>query len=129
MSNIPSQLGVEVYPLNPVFSDERGDIFDIVEEPVGHTGMVTCVAGSVRGNHYHRASIQYNFVLEGNLELIVSNKEKTITEEYILKPGCFVRIPVGVVHTYKALTNAKMLDLTTVSRIGDGYEQDTVRVV
>ena len=55
--------------LKPVFSDKRGDIFDIVEGKVGHVGLVTFKTGVIRGNHYHKKSTQYSYVLDGTIEL------------------------------------------------------------
>lgn len=114
--------------LKPVFTDKRGDIFDLVEENVGHTGMVTFTRGAVRARHYHLRSTQYSYVIEGTLKLAVSDIDGKHKKEYLLKPGTLSTIPPMVVHTYTALSKARMLDLTTLSRKARGYEKDTRRV-
>ena len=116
------------YKLKPVFRDHRGDIFDIVEDNVGHVGMVTFKKGVTRGNHYHKHSTQYSYVLDGKIKLIVSDLQKKRKKEYILDPGTLTCIPPKTIHTYKAITTARMLDVTSVSRSKDGYERDTHRV-
>jgi len=114
--------------VSPVFTDTRGSIFDFVEEKVGHIGMVTFNKGVTRGNHYHKKSVQYSYVLEGKIKLIVSDVNGKNRKEIMLTEGMLTTIPVGIVHTYTALTKAKMLDITTLSRNDNGYEKDTVRM-
>lgn len=119
---------VKNHIVKPVFTDARGKILDILEEPVNHIGMVTFRKDSVRGNHYHKKSIQYSYVLSGQIKLIVSNPRGKYKKEFILKPGALTVIPPQIVHTYKALTKAEMLDMTTLSRKNKGYQKDTIRV-
>lgn len=116
------------YKLNPVFKDERGEIFDIVEDYVGHVGMVTFEKGVTRGKHWHKHSTQYSYVLEGKIKLIVSGLQKKWKKVLMLGPGSLTCIPPKIIHTYIAITPAKMLDVTTISRVKDGYEKDTYRV-
>lgn len=114
--------------IKPVFSDKRGHIFDILEDKVGHIGMVTFTKGAVRGNHYHKKSVQYSYVLDGKVELTVSAVDDSKKKKYILTKDTLTVIPPHTVHTYKGLTKASMLDMTTLSRTDDGYEKDTVRI-
>lgn len=123
-----NNLGVRVYSAKPVFADKRGKIFDFVEDPVSHVGMVTFAPGAERGHHYHKKSIQYTYVISGKLMLTVSDTAGKHMRRYALKTGSVSIIPRSVVHTYRALTPAVMLDLTTGNRKRDGYEKDTFRV-
>lgn len=120
--------GVKNTILAPVFSDARGDIFDIAEGTVGHVGMVTFVKGAIRGKHYHKESTQYSYVISGTLKFTVSDIDGGNAREYLLEKGALSTIPPRVIHTYEALSDAVMLDLTTLARTNDGYEKDTVRV-
>jgi quercetin dioxygenase-like cupin family protein len=114
--------------VKPVFTDARGDVFDILEDKIGHIGIVTFRKGAVRGNHYHKKSIQYSYVLDGKVELTVSHVDGSKKRKYILTAGTLTTIPPHIAHTYRGLTKASMLDMTTLSRTGNGYENDTVRV-
>jgi len=114
--------------IQPSFSDSRGDIYDIVEEPVSHVGMVTFTKGAVRGNHYHLKSVQYSYILDGEIEITTSAIDGSDKQVQVLKKGMHSVIPPNTIHTYKALTDASMLDMTTLNRKDDGYEKDTVRV-
>ncbi|MDO8495015.1 MAG: cupin domain-containing protein [bacterium] len=120
---------VKVYNVDPVFSDQRGHIFDILEENVGHVGMVTFAKkGLARGKHYHKKSTQYTYILNGKVKLITSDVKGNNKNEFVLEKGAFAEIPPNVVHTYVSLSKAEMLDMTTVNRKKQGYEKDTIRV-
>jgi len=122
---------ISIKHLEPVFEDERGKIFDILDdEVILHVGLITAKIGAVRGNHYHNRAKQYNYILEGKFELRIRdiNESEKNEKRYILEKGDFVRIPNGLVHTLIALKDSKFLDLNTESRSGSGYEEDTIRV-
>ena len=56
------------------FKDKRGKIIDIfVSTPKEHCTMVTFNKGAIRGNHFHKKTTQYTFVIEGKL-LLISQK-------------------------------------------------------
>lgn len=112
----------------PIFTDKRGSIFDFVEDKVGHIGMVTFNKGAERGNHYHKKSVQYSYILEGKLILTTSDIKGNGKKETLLMPGMLSTIPPKTVHTYKAITKARMIDITTMSRTDNGYEKDTIRI-
>ena len=121
--------GVTIENRVPVFEDERGKIFDLFENQVHHVGLITFSAGAVRAKHYHKQSIQYSYVLEGVVELIVCPKDEPSKRETFEMPeGTAVSIQPGIVHAYRAKTSAAILDLTTLSRADNGYEDDVVRV-
>jgi quercetin dioxygenase-like cupin family protein len=121
-------LGVSVYKAKPVFADKRGQIFDFIEELVSHVGMISFKKGAVRGNHYHKKSVQYTYVISGKIAITLSDIHGKNVQHYTVRPGSVTVIPARIVHTYEALTNAVILDLTTKTRKLDGYEKDTVRM-
>ncbi len=114
--------------ITPVFTDTRGSIFDVLEEKVGHIGIITFNKGVTRANHYHKKSIQYSYVLEGKLKLTVSGVDGSNRKVVTLTPGMMTTIPAKTIHTYTALMKSKIIDITTLSRNDNGYEKDTVRV-
>ena len=51
-------------------SDNRGEIMDIfTHEPKDHCAIVTFTKNAIRGNHFHKESIQSAYVLEGNFKI------------------------------------------------------------
>lgn len=119
---------VDVYQIEPAFTDDRGGIYDLIEEEVGHTGLITSTKGAVRANHYHKQSTQYTYLISGKMELKTQPVDKS--EEVridIMEPGCMAVIPPNVIHAVTALEDSVFIDSTTLSRSGSGYEDDTVR--
>jgi dTDP-4-dehydrorhamnose 3,5-epimerase len=121
---------VTVKKIAPVFEDERGAIYDLLEVPVRHSGLITFVKGAKRGSHYHKKSTQYTYIIQGRIEVRIKDTKSpdAKVESYLIEKGDLMEIPPLVIHTYQALENSVMLDFTTESRLEDGYETDTIRV-
>lgn len=121
---------VKIHRLKPVFKDTRGLIYDVIESPVEHIGMITFTKGAIRGNHYHKKSTQYTLVLKGKIELITceARRQKGMQRRTIMRAGDLAIIPPRIIHTYHALTPASIIDCATRSRRAHGYEEDTIRV-
>ena len=59
------------------FKDKRGKIVDIfIKSPKDHCTLVTFNKNAIRGNHFHKKSIQYSFIISGKLILISSKVTK-----------------------------------------------------
>ncbi len=114
--------------------DKRGFILDIfVDKPKDHCTLVTFNKGSIRGNHFHKSSTQYSFILDGKLTMITSKvdkngklfgkKFKKIVRKYdLIKHKPFIS------HAFKAITKSKMLAFADGLRGGKNYEKDTFRL-
>ena len=59
------------------FSDKRGEITDLIQKDnINAVTHITIKKGAIRGNHYHKKTIQWNYVLSGKLKLITKFKGK-----------------------------------------------------
>jgi len=111
-----------------VFEDARGQIVDILEnEPIEYVTIISSKKGMVRGNHYHKESVQYTYVLKGSLK-IVSQMPGQEVETTIIKPGDLVFTPPLERHTLVAQEDSEFLVLTRGPRGGKNYERDTYRL-
>jgi len=119
---------MDVRKIPVAFSDERGVIIDILTKaPVEYATLITSRKGAVRGNHYHKDTIQYLYVLEGRLRVVVQmSGEKP--EEAILERGDLVVNAPHERHAFEAITDASFLVLTRGPRGGENFEQDTFRL-
>jgi len=121
-------IGVTIKKREPVHADERGIITDILNENLGHVGIITCKKGSTRANHYHKKSIQYSYILSGKFEVLVADsKDIKKIERTILNAGEIMTIQPEIVHTFNAIEDSVMLDMISQSRAGTGYEDDVVK--
>tara|TARA_Y100000590_G_C15567808_1_gene957348 strand:+ start:392 stop:763 length:372 start_codon:yes stop_codon:yes gene_type:complete len=107
--------------------DNRGEIIDILEnEKINSITLITLKKGAIRGNHYHKKTYQWNYIISGKMKLITKygNKKKTI----ILKPGELALTKPLHSHTLIGVTYCKCLVFTKGPRAGKNYEIDTYRL-
>jgi dTDP-4-dehydrorhamnose 3,5-epimerase len=111
------------------FEDDRGIIRDIM----GHTSVdamtyITFTKGAIRGNHYHKKTMQYDYIISGQLLCRTREDESKKIEEVIVEAGDFITHPFPSQHAYKALEDSVMISSTNGPRQGDEYENDTFRL-
>lgn len=110
------------------FEDERGEIKDIVERvDIDCVTVITSKKGAVRGNHYHKESIQYTYVLSGKLRLFTQMPGGGV-EETVIERGDLAYTPPLERHAFIALEDSALLVLTKGPRGGKNYEDDIYRL-
>ena len=110
------------------FEDERGRIIDILEkEAIEYVTLISSKKGAVRGNHYHKKSLQYTFVLKGAIKLLTQMPGGKIRAT-IINPGDLVFTPPLEKHALIALDDSEFLVFTRGPRGGKNYETDTYRL-
>ncbi|HNR86836.1 MAG TPA: cupin domain-containing protein [Spirochaetota bacterium] len=115
-------------PLTVSFADNRGTIIDMIENETIHAvTLITFTPGAVRANHYHRETIQWNYVLSGRIRL-VSQFPGEAPEETVMGPGDFVATMPNESHALQGLEESQLLVLTKGPRGGKEYESDTFRL-
>lgn len=111
------------------FQDERGSIRDIfVNDPKDHCTIIFSREGAVRGNHYHRRTTQYTYIVSGEM-LMVSQKfgEKRV-HKHLLNPGDMMVHQPEEIHAMLAQKDTVFLAFASGIRGGRDYERDTFRV-
>jgi quercetin dioxygenase-like cupin family protein len=119
---------MELIPLKPAFSDTRGSITDLISDnEINAVTLITFAKGAVRANHYHERTIQWNYVISGEILLVTQmpGMEKT---ECVLRPGDFAVTREHERHALKGLADSEVLILTKGPRAGSQYEDDTFRL-
>src|SRR5580704_11217206 len=115
---------MKVEKIRPTFSDERGDIIDVLRDSVvEYATVITSKKHAVRANHYHKETFQYVYLLSGRMR-VVAQMPGEAPSEVILGPGdLIVNVPLER-HAFEALEDSTMLVLTRGPRGGDDYEKD-----
>ena len=110
------------------FKDSRGLIIDLLEKKnINAITFITQKKGKIRGNHFHKKTIQWNYLIKGKLELLTrKNKQKIIRT--LMKEGDLVETSINEAHAVKALKNSEFLVFTQGPRGGKEYENDTFRL-
>lgn len=117
---------VEKKPIN--FEDARGWIRDVlIGIDVDAITILSCTKDSVRGNHFHKESLQYTYVVSGKL-LYASQKDDGPIEKVEVVEGDLTFNPAGEKHAFRALENSVILSLNKGPRKGKDYEKDTYRL-
>jgi len=107
--------------------DERGLIIDLLErKKINAITFITQKKGKVRGNHFHKKTIQWNYLIKGKIELAAKKKNESLKKIILLK-GDLVETEKNEKHAIKALKDSEFLVFTQGPRGGKNYEKDTFR--
>lgn len=119
---------MELIKLNPAFSDQRGSITDLIsDDEINAITLITFTPNAVRANHYHEHTIQWNYVVRGEILLVTQFPGGEINEQ-ILKAGDFAVTRENERHALKGISESEVLIITKGPRAGDQYENDTYRL-
>ena len=81
----------------------------------------------IRGNHFHKKTIQYTYVVSGKIKY--SSKIKNRLKNVILSKGDVIKSSINEIHAYKATSPVcVMIIFSQGLRGGKDYEKDTFRV-
>ena len=119
---------MQVERKKPAFKDARGVITDILDNVrVECVTLLSAKKGSVRGNHYHKKTTQYLYVLSGRFRAYEQLAGKLL-EKRLLKTGDLLITPPRVRHALVALEDGTLVVCAHGPRIGKEYESDTYRL-
>lgn len=107
------------------YEDERG----VIQDLLGAVDAVTEIktkAGAVRGNHIHKLTNQWTYVVSGRLRVAWTMDDGVHTATY--GPGALIRESAGIPHAWKAMEDTIVLVFTRGPRSGEAYESDTTRL-
>ncbi len=111
------------------FEDTRGTITDIfVKDPQDHATIIFSKKGAVRGNHYHKETVQSDYVISGKLKVLTQQVGETEVRETEVGPGDYISHEVNEAHTYVALEDTLFVTFNSGPRGGENYEKDTFRL-
>ena len=118
-----AKLNVEI-----AHQDERGEIIDLLEnEIINAVTLVTFRAGAIRGNHYHKETRQWNYLISGSIKFVSQVSNEPVVES-LMKPGDFMVTDPNVRHALVALEDSELMVFTKGPRGGKEYESDTYRL-
>jgi dTDP-4-dehydrorhamnose 3,5-epimerase-like enzyme len=107
-------------------SDDRGTIEDLLEGPIDSVTEIFTRQGAVRGNHYHKETTQWTYVVSGCLR--ICRCDGGVIVEVIVGADEMVKDDPGISHAWKAIEDTVCLVFTRGPRSGEGYEDDTYRL-
>lgn len=119
----------------PSFIDNRGEILDIfVNSPKDHCTLITTKKGAIRGNHFHKESTQFTFIVAGKFKLYRAKVDENgdILGEIqcdTIETNDLITHPAYEAHTLVAISDTTtILAFACGKRGGSYYENDTFRL-
>ena len=110
------------------FKDTRGIIVDLLEKKkINAITYITQNKGKVRGNHFHKKTTQWNYLITGRIKIVTKKKNKSV-KQMILSKGDLVVTSSNESHAIKAIKYSEYLVFTQGPRGGEEYENDTFRL-
>lgn len=110
------------------FKDDRGEIIDLIEnECINAITVITFKKGAVRGNHFHRKTTQWNYLIFGKIKLVSQKPNEDIVET-IMECGDLTVTGPNERHALVGLEDSKVIVFTKGPRGGKEYESDTYRL-
>jgi len=110
------------------FTDERGEIIDLIEhENINAVTLLTIKKGAVRGNHYHKNTTQWNYIISGVMKLVTQMPNES-TIETLMYPGDLIATVPDEKHALVGEIDVVCLVCTKGPRGGSDYESDTFRL-
>jgi quercetin dioxygenase-like cupin family protein len=111
-----------------VHQDQRGTIIDVLADlNFNYATIIMQKKGVVRGNHYHKKTVQWIYLLRGRLKSFSRMPGGSI-ETAILEVGDLWKNEPFEEHALLAVEDSEFLVLTAGVRGGRNYEKDTYRL-
>jgi dTDP-4-dehydrorhamnose 3,5-epimerase-like enzyme len=119
-----------IEPPLEIHSDDRGTIVDIFyNQNINHVAVVKSKKGSIRGNHYHKETVQHMLITKGALEYWHKPLDSDEPAQCVLLcVGDFVSTPPNEIHALNIVEDNEFVVFTEGVRGGKDYEQDTFRL-
>lgn len=111
-----------------IFKDKRGEIRDIlIKERIDYVTIITNKKGCIRGNHYHKKTFQWVYIIEGRMKFLTQMPGEPVVAT-VLKKGDLMMTEPMERHAMVALTDYIFIVFTRGVRGGKDYEKDTCRL-
>lgn len=107
------------------FEDARGRIMDWVVRENYAVTHITNTKGAVRGNHYHKQTDQFTYIVSGRLRIACFDRSPVVE---VFEAGRWHWVRAGVAHAWEALEDSEVIVFVVGPRAGDQYESDTFRL-
>lgn len=109
------------------FEDQRGTFTGVTHsrrwEEINH---VESVKGSVRGNHYHKSTVEGFYILAGDIEVSLTDLRSGSRRRFRVGAGDFFVVEPETLHTFEVLEDARWMNM--LSSTMSNRDQDIHRL-
>jgi dTDP-4-dehydrorhamnose 3,5-epimerase len=116
------------------FGDKRGSLKKLLmksklkeDEKIEEIYVLFSNQGSVRGNHYHKETLEYFSVISGKVRVALKNLDTGAFEEIIMSANnnVILKVPPYVVHAFKNEEEEPFIMLAISSKEYNKNDTDT----
>lgn len=94
------------------FKDKRGGITGITQDMVWkEINFITSKKGCVRGNHYHKKTLECFFIIEGKIKVYIENIKTGKKNKFVAKEKCVFIIECFELHKFEILKDSKWVNM------------------
>lgn len=116
-------------PVRPPFVDSRGEILNLLDEPIGSVSRIVSSTGAVRANHYHKTDAHHCYLESGEVQYFHRPVGSSAApDHFTFGPNELFYTPPMYEHTMVFSKDSVMWCLAKNPRDSAHYEADTVRV-
>lgn len=125
--------GFELIAIQP-FEDKRGSLKKIImksklkeNEQIEEAYLLYSEKGSVRGNHYHKKTLEYFVIVSGFAKVALMNLETKTFEEINISSSdnLILIVSPNVVHAFKNVEDLPLIMLAISTREYNKLDTDT----
>jgi dTDP-4-dehydrorhamnose 3,5-epimerase len=129
-------MGFELITIQP-FEDQRGSLNKIImksqlkeNEKIEEIYVLYSNKGSVRGNHFHKKTLEYFAVVSGKAKIALMDLDTGILEEINISSSdnLILKVPPNVVHAFKNEEDQPLIMLAVSSKEYNKHDTDTFQV-
>mgnify|MGYP001442594389 CR=1 FL=1 len=111
------------------YIDERGEIKNLLDLPIGSVSVITSKPNAIRANHYHKTDWHYCWMQTGTVDYYHRPVGSTDEPDYFaIQEGELFYTPPMYEHAMKFTSDAVMWCFARNPRTMDDYERDTGRI-
>jgi hypothetical protein len=116
-------------PLDDRFTDNRGEIQNLILSQITSIARITSKRGTVRANHYHLTDWHYSYVEAGEIYYFErSVGSGIIPEPKVIKAGMMFFTPPSMEHAMLFTKDTVFFTFAKNIRSHDSHESDLIRV-
>lgn len=94
------------------FQDDRGEVLGICQGHIWQEiNYIESKKGSIRGNHYHKKTIEKFYIIDGKIEVTLKGLVDNSVEVFIAQKGDIFTVNPNTLHSFSSLTDAKWINM------------------
>ena len=91
--------------------DERGGFLGITRDRWAEVNFIETGAGQVRGNHFHRETVELFFIVSGEIQITIQNVNSGKKEEFLATKGDIFIVDPMEIHTFHTLSDSQWINM------------------